>query len=72
MPRPALALALIRGAHTTIYVVMAGSVFAILYAGVTGAAGPERLTRHTLVFFAPLIVVGLALVVARSSASLVV
>ncbi len=43
-----------------------------------GAAGendtffPERLTRHTLVFFAPLIVVGLALVVARWSASLVV
>ena len=33
---------------------------------------PERLTRHTLVFFAPLIVVGLALVVARSIASLVV
>ena len=39
MPRPALALALIRGVHTALYVVMAGAVFAILNAGVTGAAG---------------------------------
>lgn len=101
-------LALVRGVHTAIYVVMAGSVFAVLYAGVFGAHGhwlwvavglviietlvfvasgmkcpltaiatkygakpgadtfmPERFTRHTLTIFGPLIVIGLALVIAR-------
>ncbi len=32
-------LALVRGMHTAIYVVMAASSFAVLYAGVTGAHG---------------------------------
>ncbi|MBK8084053.1 MAG: hypothetical protein IPK28_09585 [Devosia sp.] len=35
-----VALALIRWVHTAIYVVMAGSTFMLLYAGVTGASGP--------------------------------
>ena len=101
-------LALVRGIHTAIYVVMAASVFAVLYAGLTGAQGawlwgplvlvgievavfggsgmkcpltaiaakygakgsddtffPERITRHTLIFFGPLIAIGVALLVAR-------
>jgi hypothetical protein len=33
-------LALIRGLHTAIYFVMAGSVLIVLYAGVFGAKGP--------------------------------
>jgi hypothetical protein len=113
-PKDARALALIRGEHTAIYVVMAASVFAILYAGITGAAGvwlwaalaligfeiavfagsgmkcpltavavkygavgendtffPERLTRHTFAFFAPLIVIGLVMVAARWCAALI-
>lgn len=32
-------LALVRGLHTAIYLVMAGSVFVVLYAGITGAHG---------------------------------
>jgi hypothetical protein len=32
-------LALVRGIHTAIYVVMAAAVFVVLYAGVTGAQG---------------------------------
>lgn len=32
-------LALIRGVHTAIYLVMAGSTLALVYAGVTGANG---------------------------------
>lgn len=32
-------LALVRGVHTAIYLVMASSVFAVLYAGLTGAHG---------------------------------
>lgn len=101
-------LALVRGVHTAIYVVMAGAVFAVFYAGLTGAHGPwlsaalalvaievvvfvgagmkcpltaiatrygaspgadtflpERLTRHTLAFFGPLIGVSLLLLSAR-------
>ena len=101
-------LALVRGAHTAIYVVMAGSVFAILYAGIVGdnrpwlfvALGlvaveivvfvgsgmkcpltafavksgappgadtflPERLSRHTLHVFGPLIVIGMVVLIAR-------
>jgi hypothetical protein len=34
-----LALQLIRAVHTAIYVVMAGSTFALVYAGLTGAVG---------------------------------
>ncbi|MEQ1820444.1 MAG: hypothetical protein ABL871_17725, partial [Terricaulis sp.] len=107
MPRDSRTLALIRSVHTLIYVVMAASVFAILYASVTGASGawfwlpgqlvaievavfvgngmkcpmsamavrhgalaghdtflPERLTRHTLQFFGPLIGVSVVLVLA--------
>ena len=33
-------LVLVRGLHTAIYVVMAASVFVLLYAGVSGARGP--------------------------------
>lgn len=33
-------LALIRGVHTTIYLVMALATFVLLYAGITGAHGP--------------------------------
>lgn len=32
-------LALVRGVHTAIYLVMAASTFVLVYAGVTGAAG---------------------------------
>ena len=32
-------LALIRATHTVIYVVMAGSTFVLVYAGLTGASG---------------------------------
>ncbi len=106
----ALRLSLVRGVHTAIYFVMAGSVFAVFYAGLTGAHGqwlflalglvaieaavfvgsgmkcpltavamrygarpgadtflPERLTRHTLKFFGPLIVFSLILIVTRWS-----
>ncbi len=33
-------LAVVRGIHTAIYIAMAVSTFALLYAGVTGAQGP--------------------------------
>lgn len=33
-------LALVRTVHTVIYIVMAGSIFALLWAGVSGASGP--------------------------------
>lgn len=33
-------LALVRALHTAIYIVMASSVFAVLFAGMTGAHGP--------------------------------
>jgi hypothetical protein len=103
-------LVLVRAVHTAIYVVMAGSVFALLYAGLFGARGawlwgalalagvetvifvgsgmkcpmtamaekygakagadtfmPERITRHTLRFFGPLLVISLLLLAARWS-----
>ena len=106
-------LSLVRGVHTAIYVVMASSVFTVVYAGLVGARGPwpivalglvgieiavfttsgmkcpltatavkygaapgadtflpERLTRYTLAFFGPLIVVGLMLLLARWSGML--
>ncbi|WP_430424302.1 hypothetical protein [Phenylobacterium sp.] len=104
-------LTLVRAVHTAIYVVMAGSAFVLLYAGVTGAHGvwlwvagglmsvecvvfiasgmrcpltavaqangaerrgvsdtffPERLTRHTLRVFAPIIAVAALLLAARA------
>ncbi len=37
MRNAAHSLFLIRGIHTAIYVVMAGSVFAVRYAGIVGA-----------------------------------
>lgn len=101
-------LALVRALHGAIYVVMSGAVFAVLYAGVSGARGwwlwlalalvavevvifagsgmkcpltaiaskygaktghdtcfPEAVTRHTLTFFGPLIVIALVLLAAR-------
>lgn len=101
-------LAFVRAIHTLIYLVMASSVFAVLYAGVSGARGlwvwgalalvvveiiafagggmkcpltaiatkygakhghdtffPEAITRHTLTFFGPLIVIGFALLAMR-------
>lgn len=33
-------LALVRAVHTAIYIVMAASIFALLYAGLSGADGP--------------------------------
>ena len=36
----AQSLALVRTVHTMIYIVMANSIFALLYAGVSGASGP--------------------------------
>jgi hypothetical protein len=101
---------LVRAVHTAIYVVMASSAFALLFAGVTGASGPwlwlaaslmtievivfvgsgmrcpltaiavkngaartgvadtffpERMTRHTLRVFAPLLVVAVVLLAVR-------
>ena len=43
MTEPARAspgLALVRGLHTAIYLVMVAAIFALLYAGITGAHGP--------------------------------
>ncbi len=42
-------LALVRGFHTAIYVVMAASVFVVLYAGVTGVQGDWLLIAAGLV-----------------------
>lgn len=103
-------LALVRALHTAVYVVMAGSVFVLLYAGISGARGswlwwalglisieivvfvvngmrcpmtamvtrldkagsgisdtffPERITRHTLRVFGPLIVIAFGLLALR-------
>ena len=103
-------LTLVRTVHTVIYLVMASSAFAMLYAGATGAHGrwlwlasglmaveivvftasgmkcpltaiaakngatlagvsdtflPERVTRHTLRVFGPLIIVAIVLLAAR-------
>ena len=33
-------LGLVRGVHTAVYLVMAASVFVLLYAGISGASGP--------------------------------
>lgn len=111
MLKAANALRITRGVHTAIYVVMAFSVFAVLWAGITGAHGwwlwiastlvaieiaifsgsgmkcpltavairygsrpgadtffPEALTRHTLHFFGPMIVLGVILLLWRWSA----
>lgn len=102
------ATSIVRGAHTVIYFVMAGSIFTVLYAGIVGANDwwvwlalalvsieivvfvgsgmkcpltavatkygarpgddtflPERLTRHTLLIFGPLIALGLFLLITR-------
>ena len=104
-------LTLVRAIHTAIYVVMAASTFAVLYAGITGAHGrwlwaagvlvgieavifaasgmkcpltavvsrydatrgqvsdtffPERITRHTLHVFGPLLALGVLLLAARA------
>jgi hypothetical protein len=103
-------LALVRGLHTAIYLVLAVAVLLIVYAGLTGASGPwlwiaiglagaesvvflgsgmkcpltavavrygaikesgwdtflpERLTRHTLTVFGPLLLIGFVLLGAR-------
>lgn len=103
-------LAVIRGVHTAIYLIMAVSIFVLIYAGVAGLRGPllwvplgllavetavfvgsgmrcpltaiavkfgarhgqvfdtflpERLTRHTLTIFGPLMGIGFVLVAAR-------
>jgi len=103
-------LALVRGVHTVIYVVLSAACLALLYAGVTGASGPwlwavialvvvecvvfiasgmkcpltaiavkygatpeagfdtffpERLTRHTMTLFGPMIVVAFVLLAVR-------
>ena len=109
-------LAIIRGVHTVIYLVMAAAIFTLLYAGITGRHGvwlwvalalvtievvvfagsgmkcpltglavkygaktgkvsdtflPERYTRYTFRFFAPVMAVGLLLLAARSVGLLV-
>ena len=103
-------LGLVRGVHTAVYLVMAASVFVLLYAGISGASGPwlwwalalisveivvfvgsgmkcpmtalvsrydrdgnrvsdtfmpERITRHTLRVFGPLIVLAFGLLATR-------
>ena len=103
-------VALVRGVHTAIYLVMALATFVVLYAGATGAHGawlwvaagligvesvvfaasgmrcqltavvarydaggtgvpdtflPERLTRHTLQVFGPLVLLGFGLLAVR-------
>ena len=103
-------LGLVRGVHTAVYLVMAASVFVLLYAGISGASGPwlwwalilisveivvfvgsgmkcpltalvsrydrdwngvsdtflpERITRHTLRVFGPLIVIAFILLAIR-------
>ena len=52
-------LALVRGLHTAIYAVMASSVFAVFYAGVTGA--------HGLLFTAAMVLVALESLVFAAS-----
>ena len=51
-------LALVRGVHTAIYIVMAASVFVVLYAGVTGAHGPWLWLALGLVAIETVIFVG--------------
>lgn len=103
-------LSFVRAVHTLIYVVMATATVVVLFAGVTGAAGPwlwvalalvlleaavfigcgmrcpltavavrygatkegaydtffpERITRHTLRVFGPMMAVGVALILIR-------
>jgi hypothetical protein len=103
-------LALVRGVHSAIYIVMAAATFVLLYGGLTGYEGtwlwislsllavetavfvgngfkcpltalairygaekgyafdtflPERVTKHTFRFFGTLMVLGLALLLAR-------
>jgi nitrate reductase NapE component len=53
------ALALVRGIHTTIYLVMALSIFVVLYAGVTGYSG--------IVLWMALVLLGIEAVVFVSS-----
>lgn len=54
----ALKLTLVRGIHTVIYVVVAGSVFAVFYAGVVGARGHWLFAALALVAFEVVIFVG--------------
>lgn len=55
--RDARRLAIVRGVHTAIYIVMAASTFVLLYAGITGAQGTwlpvakVLLTAEVVVFF---------------------
>lgn len=51
-------LALVRAFHTIIYVVMAGSVSALLYAGVSGAGGAWVWVALALVGFEIVVFVG--------------
>jgi hypothetical protein len=51
-------LALIRGVHTAIYLVMATSTFAILYAGISGAHGPWLWTAMALLSIESAVFVG--------------
>ncbi len=51
-------LALVRGAHTAIYVAMSAACFVVLYAGVTGAQGPWLWVALTLVMLETIVFVG--------------
>jgi hypothetical protein len=54
----ALRLALVRAVHTAIYVVMAGSVFAVFYAGLVGAHGRWLFVALALVAIEIVVFVG--------------
>jgi hypothetical protein len=51
-------LALVRSVHTLIYLVMAASTFALLYAGLTGATGPWLWTAMVLLAVESVVFVG--------------
>ncbi|HWA18469.1 MAG TPA: hypothetical protein VG757_05685 [Devosia sp.] len=57
MPDRAM-LTLIRTVHTAIYLVMAGSTFALAYAGVTGASGTWLLVVLALLAIETIVFVG--------------
>ena len=51
-------LTLVRGVHTAIYVVMATSVFIVLYAGITGSRGVWLLVAGSLVGIETIVFIG--------------
>jgi hypothetical protein len=53
-----LRLKLVRAIHTAIYLVMAGSVFAVLYAGIVGAHGQRVFVPLGLVAIEAVVFIG--------------